>query len=370
MYETRTHDVLRGEATILWRRTHPGVRRTVLAMSTKSSRTRKSSSVAVAGAAVTTVSRHSVDPTKVATPDSAREDMVRFTGAEYTVVRHVFVQKHSGSDRSSTLAAICKNKKKRALILYLMLLTLWKPDRDPLRSEVWLRLVTVTGGSLTWSHSSLSEAWSNLVDMGLVDRTRVRRMAHVVPRREDTKSDYKRPNGQKRIDRYFQLPGAFWTEKWFDALSLPGLCMLLLLLKETNDNDAKFHVTHKQVEQWYGISASSAAKGFTELEDLGLVSVRRDQIKAGLALKGYTYHLYYSLNGDFSTAARSAARTAAKKGAQDRAAVTPKSKSKSTSSGAKKGPGNRSATKPAKKGSTGKRSSTRAPKSGLKKPKG
>jgi predicted transcriptional regulator len=296
--------------------------------------------------------------------------MVRFTGAEYTVVRHVFVQKHSGSDRSSTLAAICKNKKKRALILYLMLLTLWKPDRDPLRSEVWLRLVTVTGGSLTWSHSSLSEAWSNLVDMGLVDRTRVRRMAHVVPRREDTKSDYKRPNGQKRIDRYFQLPGAFWTEKWFDALSLPGLCMLLLLLKETNDNDAKFHVTHKQVEEWYGISASSAAKGFTELEDLGLVSVRRDQIKAGLALKGYTYHLYYSLNGDFSTASRSAARTAAKKGAQDRAAVTPKSKSKSTSSGAKKGPGNRSATKPAKKGSTGKRSSTRAPKSGLKKPKG
>ena len=132
--------------------------------------------------------------------------------------------------------------------------------------------------------------------------------------------------------------------------------------------DAEFHVTHKQVEQWYGISASSAAKGFTELEDLGLVSVRRDQIKAGLALKGYTYHLYYSLNGDFSTAARSAARTAAKKGAQDRAAVTPKSKS--TSSGAKKGPGNRSATKPVKKGSTGKRSSIRSPKSGLKKPRG
>ena len=293
--------------------------------------------------------------------------MVRFTGAEYTLVRHVFVQKHSGSDRSSTLAAICKNKKKRALILYLMLLTLWNPDRDPLRSEVWLRLVTVTGGSLTWSHSSLSEAWSNLVDMGLVDRTRVRRMAHVVPRREDTKSDYERPNGQKRIDRYFQLPGAFWTEKWFDSLSLPGLCMLLLLLKETNDNDAEFHVTHKQVEQWYGISASSAAKGFTELEDLGLVSVRRDQIKAGLALKGYTYHLYYSLNGDFSTAARSSGA----KPPRTRAPRTAPQWSRSQPARARRR-GRATIPPPGqlKQGSTGKRSSTRSPKSGLKKPKG
>ena len=334
-------------------------------MSANSSRTRKTPSAAAkARAAVTTPSPHSVDPTKVATPESAREDMVRFTGAEYTVVRHVFVQKHSGTQRSSTLAAICKNKKKRALILYLMLLTLWKPDRGPLRSEVWLRLLTVTGGSLTWSHSSLSEAWSSLVDMGLVERTRVRRMAHVVPRREDTKSDYERPNGKKKVDHYFQLPGAFWTEKWFDTLSLPGLCMLLLLLKETNDNHAEFHVTHKQVEQWYGISASSAAKGFTELEDLGLASVRRDQIKAGLALEGYTYHLYYRLNGHFSTAARSRARDAARKGAQDRAAAM----SESIGSGKQQGPVKRSATKPLKKGSTVKRATT--PKSGPKKPKG
>ena len=137
--------------------------------------------------------------------------------------------------------------------------------------------------------------------------------------------------------------------------------MLLLLLKETNDSHAEFHVTHKQVEQWYGISASSAAKGFTELEDLGLVSIRREQIKAGLALEGYTYHLYYRLNGDFSTAARSTARTTAKKGAQDRATATSD----------KEGPVQRSATKPVKKGSAaGKRSAPRSPKSGPKQAKG
>lgn len=337
-------------------------------MTTKPRRTRNTAPAAPSGAAAapqSPPSPHSVDPSKVATPDSARADVVRFTGTEYTVVRHVFVQKHGGSDRSSTLALICKNKKKRALILYLMLLTIWQPDRDPLRSEVWLRLVTVNGGSLTWSHSSLSEAWSSLVDMGLVHRTRVRRMAHLVPRREDAKSDYQRPNGKKKIDRYFQLPGAFWTEKWFDRLSLPALCMLLLLLKETNDNDAEFHVTHQQVEQWYGISASSAAKGFTELESAGLVDVRREQIQAGLSLKGYTYHLHYSLNGKFSTASRAAARATAKKSAQSRAAVT----SRSSSSGKRKGP-IKGSSKPVEKKATPKRSPSRSSESGVRKPRG
>lgn len=339
-------------------------------MTMKPRRTRKTPSAAPGGAAAEApASEDSIDPSKVATPDSAREDMVRFTGAGYTVVRHVFVQKHGGSDRSSTLAVICKNRKKRALILYLMLLTLWKPDRNPLRSEIWLRLVTVTGGSLTWSHSSLSETWSSLVDMGLVDRTRVRRMAHVVPRREDTKSEYERPTGSKKIDRYFQLPGSFWTDKWFDNLSLPALCMLLLLLKETNDNDAEFHITHQQVEQWYGISASSAAKGFAELEAVGLVTVRREQIKAGLSLKGYTYHLHYSLTGDFSTASRATARRTARKGAQDRASGT----SKSTVSGKKSAPIKRSASKPAKKpakrGSASRRSHARTSTNDAKNPK-
>ena len=106
-------------------------------------------------------------------------------------------------------------------------------------------------------------------------------------------------------------------------------------------------------------------RALTELEDLGLVSVRRDQVKAGLALKGYTYHLYYSLNGDFSTAARATARTAAKKGAASRAAAA----AEVDSAGKKKGPAKRSATRPVKKGSRAKRSATRSPEGGLKRPK-
>jgi hypothetical protein len=82
------------------------------------------------------LARDRVDPAKVASPDMARDDMVRFTGSGYTPVRHVFVQKHGGTDRSSMLGQICKNKKRRALILYLMLLTLWNSNWGPLRPEI------------------------------------------------------------------------------------------------------------------------------------------------------------------------------------------------------------------------------------------
>jgi hypothetical protein len=163
-------------------------------------------------------------------------------------------------------------------------------------------------------------------------------MAQIVPRREDAEADYVKPNGQKKIDRYFLLPGAFWTEKWFDTLSLPALCMLLLLLKETNDSQVEFHITHEHVEEWYGISASSAAKGFGELEDLGLVSVRREQFRTFSTPTGYTWHLHYRLNDDFSTTARRKARAAAQEGAGRRAAAATRSKAGTKRKGSIKKP--------------------------------
>ena len=76
---------------------------------------------------------------------------MRRTRRGYTPVRHAFVQKHSGPKRASTLARFCANRKKRALVLYLLLLTLWTPDGRPMRSEIWLRTLDVAGGKMTWS---------------------------------------------------------------------------------------------------------------------------------------------------------------------------------------------------------------------------
>jgi hypothetical protein len=257
---------------------------------------------------------------EVSTPETARAAVVRSTGRGYTSVRQVFVQKHSGPVRESTLARFCRNRKRRALVLYLLLLTLWDPERDPFRSEVWLRILDVAGGKHTWSKSSLSSAWTTLIDMGLATRKRTRRMADVVPLREDGVTEYEPPDGNSVINRYFALPGAFWTEKWFDELSLPGICVLLVLLKETNDEESEIHLTYQQFDDWYGISASSAQKGLNELADAGLVSVRRQKVKADFATEGFTMHLHFELNGAFSTIARKEARAEAAKAARARAA--------------------------------------------------
>ncbi len=254
-----------------------------------------------------------------ATSEDTRSFIVQLTGSGYTPVRHVLVQKYEREgERRSTLARFCSNRKHRALILYLLLLTVWAPDRKPLRSEVWLRAVKVDQGELTWSASSLSQGWSDLVAMGMVDRQRQQRVARLTPRREDGGEGYSRPDGKKQADHYFILPGAFWTEAWFDRLSLPALCVLLILLKETNDVDDECHLTYEQTEKWYGISSSSAKKGYTELVDVGLVDVRDETAKAPLAPAGVTTHRYYRLAGPFSTSARAAARDEARKAARSR----------------------------------------------------
>lgn len=252
-----------------------------------------------------------------ATSEDTRNIIVQLTGSGYTPVRHVLVQRYErDGERRSTLARFCSNRKHRALILYLLLLTVWAPERKPLRSEVWLRAMTVDQGKLTWSSSSLSQGWSDLVAMGMVDRQRQQRVARLTPRREDGGDGYERPDVKKQADRYFALPGAFWTAAWFDRLSLPALCVLLILLKETNDGEDECHLTYEQTEKWYGISSSSAKKGYTELVDLGLVSFRDETAKAPLAPAGVTTHRYYRLSGPFSTSARAVARNEARKAAR------------------------------------------------------
>lgn len=251
--------------------------------------------------------------------------MVARTGSGYTRVRHVLVQRHSGADRSSTLAKFLKNRKHRALILYLLLLTGWEPARKPHRSEVWLRALQVDQGKRTWSKSSVSQAWSDLVSMELVERTRENRLARVIPRREDANGEYFHPDGKTPINYYFHLPGEFWTEDYFDSLSLPALFVLLIILKETNEK-AEVHLTYEQTADWYGMSPSSAKKGYLELRAAGLLNVREESETAPLATHGVTQHFYYSLSGPFSTKSREAARKKAKAEADARKTSTTKTK--------------------------------------------
>ncbi|MBE1538109.1 hypothetical protein RB202_12205 [Micrococcus yunnanensis] len=244
------------------------------------------------------------------TPEETRAEMLRLSARGYTQLRHVLVQLPDTEGlRESTLARVVRGRKHRALVLYLLVLACWpwlEKSREPLAAAVWVRALSADKG-LTWSASTLSRAWRDLEEMGLIERTREDRSVRVVPRREDGGAAYEAPGGRKdRWNAYFSLPDAFWEEEWFARLSLPALVMLLVVAKETNGKSKEVWLTYAKTEPWYGIKDQTAQKGLKELEVRGLLRRRMEKIKAPLSPTGHTVRNWYSLTGDFGREARQA----------------------------------------------------------------
>ena len=284
-----------------------------------------------------------------ATLDETRAEALRLTGRNYATIRHLLVQQPRGSaTRPSTLGTMVTARKHRALLLYLMLLTLWpvlKTRREPFEGALWARLLSTETGGMPWTPSDVSKAWGDLVRLDLVSRTREGRALRVSPRREDGKADWPQPGlaAKDRAETYFVLPGVFWTNNDFAKLSFPALAMLLIIAAETSAT-SEVRLTQDLTADWYGISASTMKTGIQDLDELGLVNRRPQQVKAKLSPTGATTHWWYSLTGAYSftarTEARNLARTeratrqrrlAAKKAAAGKkAAVAKKSSSKRT----------------------------------------
>jgi hypothetical protein len=242
------------------------------------------------------------------TSAETRTEMTRLSARGYVQIRHVFVQLPEGAERGSTIGRALHARRHRAILLYLLLLTCWpwlQKRREPLSAAVWIRALTAKGG-LTWSESTLSRAWADLVGMKLIDPTRKReqRARVVTPRREDGAADYDPPAGRAdRWNAYFILPDAFWTEEIFAKLTLPGLTMLLIIAKETN-HAKEMWLTYDKGPAWYGISPKTVQNGIANLEENGLVLIRSDLVKAPLSKTGFTTRNWYSLTGDFGHKAR------------------------------------------------------------------
>ena len=246
-----------------------------------------------------------------ASPADTRAEMLQYTGRGYLQLRHVLVQLPQADEagsRASMLARFVHERKHRALLLYLLLLTCWpwlQKEDVPLQSDVWIRALTACG-AVTWTPSTLSRAWADLEKLGLVAKKREQRLVRAVPRREDAREDYTAPAGRAdRLHMYFTLPGEFWTDEVVAKLSLPALAMLLVIAKETNAK-AEFRMTYANAEEWFGISARTARTGLGDLERLGLAYQRAQVVKAGLSPTGQTVHMWYSLTGPFSYSERTA----------------------------------------------------------------
>ncbi len=241
----------------------------------------------------------------------------------YTKVRHRFVQKPGTATRSSrpgTLAKLTRNR--RAIILYLALLTNWpwlNREDDPLPAAVWVRFLSSDQpGALTWTKQSVSDAWRQLEDLGLIARTKGRTPA-VRPRREDGQTDYKPPTGDNG-DSYFTLPHAFWLEGHFATLELPALIVLLILLKESGKTpEAELAIDRAQT--WYGISRTTAEEGLTKLRKAGLVHSRERKVRDARSGEGRRRTSLHTLLTPYSTTERAALRSAAKLRVDERAST-------------------------------------------------
>lgn len=246
--------------------------------------------------------------TVTSSPAETREYLLKVSGRGYTVVRHIFRQLPDDSEhRPSVLGPMVTERKRRSVQLYLLLLTAWpwlESQEDPLASAVWARALSTDRGR-TWTATNVSAAWSDLEQRGLVERRRLSRGVVVIPRREDGKAKYSKPGLVKgdRRETYFVLPPEFWTEEWFERLSMPGLAMLLIIAGETSDKDEVW-LTNQGAADWYGLSPRSVESGIEDLRDQGLLFETVEWIKAPLSASGTTKRHWYSLSGPFSKDAR------------------------------------------------------------------
>jgi hypothetical protein len=254
-----------------------------------------------------------------ATPATTRALMTRLSARGYVQLRHILVQlPEADKPRASTVGRAVHERRHRALLLYLLVLTCWpwlEKNREPLAASVWIRALTPPkGGGLTWSPSTLSRAWLDLEEMGLLEpRERVGRSSLIAPRREDGTEAYDAPGGRTdRWNSYFALPDAFWNEDIFAKLTLPGLAMLLIIAKETSSKK-EMYLPYAKAPDWYGISPKSAQNGLADLAKLGLLHKREETIAAPLSPTGATTRVWYSLTGDFGHESRAVLRRRAKR---------------------------------------------------------
>jgi hypothetical protein len=249
-------------------------------------------------------STHEPEVDHIATADDTVDDIVRISIRKDFPLRRTFLQlkNEEGKSGPGPLAQFVRSGDHRALVLYLMLIT--KASSEPwdasLPAAAWARALGIELPTTKSASSAVSKTWMRLERRNLIARERSARRARITLLQEDGSGlPYSLPASVK--ERYLRIPTALWTagpqsgQRWYRLLNLSELALLLIARSQTDN----FTLPLERFDEWYGISADTAARGLHGLECHGLLTIKKNVKKAPLSATGFTEENVYGLSQPF-----------------------------------------------------------------------
>ncbi|GAA3177705.1 MULTISPECIES: hypothetical protein [Streptomyces] len=215
-------------------------------------------------------------------------------------IRREFLQQGpKGAPAPGPLHDLVRRSRTRALDLYLLVSAVTSSrDFDVTEwAATWARSVGDHGEKS--GQTTVSRAWKVLTDLKLIERRRGREgKTTVIKLREDGSGTPYTPPRSSGGDPYFPLPYEYWDHGLNESLSLPGKAMLLITLSQRKE---RFPLPQGRMPNWYGISADTAGRGLTELQDKGVLAHVDDERFATLSTRtGWASRPVYSLLAPFT----------------------------------------------------------------------
>ncbi|MEV0275215.1 hypothetical protein AB0I22_02345 [Streptomyces sp. NPDC050610] len=229
---------------------------------------------------MTTASTPATSPAQPGTlpqRDTIRLLLERSSRPNRTVpIRREFLQKGpKGTPTPGQLCELVRKSQPRALDLYLLVSAVTSGgDFDVTEwATTWAR--SVGNYDETAGPTTVSRAWKALLNLKLIERKRGEKgKATIIKLREDGSDTPYTPPSSSGGDPYFQLPYEYWDHSLNESLSLPGKAMLLITLSQRKE---RFTLPQDRMPSWYGISADTAGRGLTELQDKGVLAHVEDE---------------------------------------------------------------------------------------------
>lgn len=238
--------------------------------------------------------------------------MLEGTKRAFVPLRREFIQKPKGAEgpRGASLALLSRDSS--ALDAYLLIHALAsssEPYQAAYPAATWAQILRLDeAASFGAAKSRWSKVVSKLTTLKLIERERKgNEMQYRLLHEAGSGDAYTRP--KKVADgHWLRLPYSYWFEGYDVALTHTEKLMLLIALDQLDG----FVLPFNQARNWYGVSESTAQRGFKGLEERGLLTKTSSFVISARSPTGWAEELRYTLQGAFSKLAVEEAQAASR----------------------------------------------------------